>query len=85
MVTDSLVTHFAGRGIPLIPLDAGATAFVTEVDSAVDATTVLIAAGVDPPQPKLAAEITVNHAYRTDHAPAGIPVLPLAVALEWTR
>ena len=85
MVTESLAAHFAGRGIPLIPVDVGAAAFVTEVDSA-DATNVLIAAGFDPPQRELAADITVatsTHAHLADHAPAGTPVLPLAVALEW--
>jgi hypothetical protein len=38
------------------------------------------------PQPRLATEITVStarHAHLADHAPAGVPVLPLAVALEW--
>jgi acyl transferase domain-containing protein/NADP-dependent 3-hydroxy acid dehydrogenase YdfG len=86
MVTESLAAHFAGRGIPLIPLDAGAAAFLTEVDSVDAATNVLIAAGVDLPRPKLAADITIStstHAHLADHAPARTPVLPLAVALEW--
>lgn len=86
MVTTSLAAQFADRGIPLLPFDAGAAAFVTEVDSSDDATNVLITAGTDRPQPKLAAEITVSastHAHLADHSPADTPVLPLAVALEW--
>lgn len=86
MVTESLAAHFAARGVSLIPLDAGAAAFMTEVDSATDATAVLVAADVDPPKPMLAADITVSattHGYLADHAPARTPVLPIAIALEW--
>ncbi|HEX5118836.1 MAG TPA: SDR family oxidoreductase [Pseudonocardiaceae bacterium] len=86
MVTESLAVHFADHGVALIPLDTGARAFVTEVDGADPATTVLIAAGFDAPQPRLATEITVTgttHAHLADHVPARTPVLPLAVALEW--
>jgi acyl transferase domain-containing protein/NADP-dependent 3-hydroxy acid dehydrogenase YdfG len=86
MVTQPLAAQFTDRGVPLIPLDVGATAFVTEVDSPDDASGVLITAGVNPPRSRLATEIVVStdtHAHLADHAPAGIPVLPLAVALEW--
>jgi acyl transferase domain-containing protein/NADP-dependent 3-hydroxy acid dehydrogenase YdfG len=88
MVTASLAAHFAERGVPLIPLDAGARAFVAEIDAADDAVQILIAAGqgVLAARPRVAAEVTVTartHDYLADHAPAGTPVLPLALAAEW--
>jgi acyl transferase domain-containing protein/NADP-dependent 3-hydroxy acid dehydrogenase YdfG len=85
MVTESLAAHFTQRGVALLPLDVGARAFVAEMD-APDAPTVLIAADLDVPRRRLTGEITVSmttHAHLADHAPAGTPVLPLAVALEW--
>jgi hypothetical protein len=93
MVTASHAAHFRGLGIPLIPLDQGARAFVTELGTADDATTVLLAAaseragdvlGAGPP--RLVADATVSaatHGFLADHAPAGVPVLPLAMAMEW--
>jgi hypothetical protein len=36
--------------------------------------------------PRVAVEVTVNartHGFLSDHAPAGVPVLPLAMAMEW--
>jgi hypothetical protein len=88
MVTASLAAHFTERGVPLIPLDAGARAFVAELDAADDAVQILIAAGqgVQAARPRVAAEVTVTartHDYLADHAPAGTPVLPLALAAEW--
>jgi acyl transferase domain-containing protein/NADP-dependent 3-hydroxy acid dehydrogenase YdfG len=90
MVTASLAAHFGQRGVPLIPLDAGARAFVAEIDAADDAVGVLIGAGngieAAAARPRVAAEITVaarTHDYLVDHAPAGTPVLPLAIAMEW--
>ncbi|HEX4705929.1 MAG TPA: polyketide synthase dehydratase domain-containing protein, partial [Pseudonocardiaceae bacterium] len=82
----SLAAHFIQRGVPLIPLEAGARAFVAEVESADDAVEILVVAGQIATHPRTAAEITVNsrtHDYLADHAPAGTPVLPLAMALEW--
>ncbi|HEX4705868.1 MAG TPA: SDR family NAD(P)-dependent oxidoreductase, partial [Pseudonocardiaceae bacterium] len=86
MVNPSLAAHFIQRGVPLIPLAAGARAFVAEVESADDAVEILVGAGQIATHPRTAAEITVNsrtHDYLADHAPAGTPVLPLAMALEW--
>jgi hypothetical protein len=79
MVTESLAAHFAQRGVPLIPLDAGSRAFLAEIDAADDPVCVLIDAGTGP-------GIVVDartHGYLADHAPAGTPVLPLALAAEW--
>jgi acyl transferase domain-containing protein len=90
MVTASLAAHFAQRGVPLIPLDAGARAFVAEVGTADSAVQVLIGAGEDSvpasARPRVAVEVSVDartHEYLADHAPAGVPVLPLALAMEW--
>ncbi|HEX3828486.1 MAG TPA: SDR family oxidoreductase [Sporichthyaceae bacterium] len=88
MVTASLAAHFQQRGVPLIPLDAGAGAFVTEIDSADDVVEVLLGAGdgIGAVRPRIAVDVTVTvgtHDYLVDHAPAGVPVLPLAMALEW--
>ena len=90
MVTASLAAYFTRRGVPLIPLDAGARAFVAEAGAADDAVQVLIGAGADPgamaARPRIAAEVVVDartHGYLADHAPAGVPVLPLAMAVEW--
>jgi acyl transferase domain-containing protein/NADP-dependent 3-hydroxy acid dehydrogenase YdfG len=78
MVTGPLAAHFAQRGVPLIPTGAGARAFVAET-AATDAVCVLIDAGTS-------RDIVVDastHGYLADHAPAGKPVLPLALAAEW--
>jgi acyl transferase domain-containing protein len=90
MVTASLAAHFVQRGVPLIPLDAGAHAFVAEAGAGDGAVQVLIGAGADPgamaARPRIAAEVVVDastHGYLADHAPAGVPVLPLAMAVEW--
>jgi acyl transferase domain-containing protein/NADP-dependent 3-hydroxy acid dehydrogenase YdfG len=79
MVTESLAAHFAQRGVPLLGLDAGARAFVAELDAEDDTVCVLIDAGPG-------RDIVVDartHGYLADHAPADVPVLPLALAAEW--
>src|SRR5207244_7560649 len=93
MVTASHAAHFTRLGVPLIPLAAGARAFVAELGAADDAAPVLVAAARerdgDPlatGPSRVAVEATVNagtHGFLLDHAPAGVPVLPLAMALEW--
>jgi hypothetical protein len=74
-----------------IPVDAAAAAFVAELESADDGPTrVIIGAGGD------ADELTVGGEHRSfwvsvgpadshlaDHGPAGAPVVPIAVAMEW--
>lgn len=76
MVTDDLATHFTRRGIPLIPTAAGAKAFLAEINTD-DGVCVLIDAGPS-------RDIVVDTGgHLADHAPAGTPVLPLALAAEW--
>lgn len=76
MVTGSVAEQFARRGIPLIPTDAGARAFLAETHSG-GPVCVLIDAG---PGRDLVVD---GHGHLADHAPAGTPVLPLALAAEW--
>ncbi len=93
MVTASHAAYFTSLGVPLIPLAAGAQAFVDELGTADDTAHVLLAAAAErdgdvltPSPPRAVVEATVNartHGFLTDHAPAGVPVLPLAMAVEW--
>jgi hypothetical protein len=93
MVTASHAAHFRGLGVPLIPLDAGAQAFAAELGTPDDAASVLLAAASErtgdvlaPGPSGLVVEATVGartHGFLADHAPAGVPVLPLAMAIEW--
>ena len=98
MVTASHAEYFTSLGVPLIPLAAGAQAFVAELSvaelgTADDTAHVLLAAGRERDgdilaagSPRVVVEATVNartHGFLTDHAPAGVPVLPLAMAMEW--
>ncbi|GIF63897.1 hypothetical protein Ais01nite_19320 [Asanoa ishikariensis] len=79
MVTAAHAAHFKSLGIPLIPRDQGAQAFVTELSTADGATTVLLAAADGRTQTVDKA----THGFLADHAPAGVPVLPLAMVIEW--
>jgi len=93
MVTASHAAHFTSLGVPLIPLAAGARAFVAELGTAGDTAHVLLAAAGEadgdllaPGPSRVGVEAAVNartHGFLTDHAPAGVPVLPLAMAVEW--
>jgi hypothetical protein len=93
MVTASHAAHFTSLGVPLIPLAAGARAFVAELGTADDTVHLLVAAaperagGLLATGPsRMAVEATVSartHGFLADHAPAGVPVLPLAMAVEW--
>jgi NAD(P)-dependent dehydrogenase (short-subunit alcohol dehydrogenase family) len=93
MVTAAHAAYFTSLGVPLIPLAAGAQAFVAELGTADDTAHVLLAAARERDGDILAAgpsrvvvEATVSartHGFLTDHAPAGVPVLPLAMAMEW--
>ncbi|WP_203707313.1 type I polyketide synthase, partial [Asanoa iriomotensis] len=86
MVTAAHAAHFNSLGVGMIPLDRGAQAFVAELGTADDATTVLIAAAGPAGNGRLVAEATVTaatHGFLADHAPAGVPVLPLAMAIDW--
>jgi NADP-dependent 3-hydroxy acid dehydrogenase YdfG len=93
MVTASHAAHFTGLGVPLIPLDEGTRAFVAELGTADGAAHVLLAAAdrgtgdsFATGASRLVVEATVGarrHGFLADHAPAGIPVLPVAMAMEW--
>jgi NADP-dependent 3-hydroxy acid dehydrogenase YdfG len=93
MVTASHAAHFRSLGVPLIPLDEGAQAFVAELGTAGDAAHVLLVAASERAGDILATgpsglvvEATVSartHGFLAGHAPAGVPVLPLAMAMEW--
>jgi NAD(P)-dependent dehydrogenase (short-subunit alcohol dehydrogenase family) len=79
MVTAAHAAQFRNLGVPLIPLDVGARAFVTELSTPGDAAQVLLTGGNF-------SEVAVDartHGFLADHAPAGVPVLPLAMAVEW--
>jgi hypothetical protein len=88
MVTAAHAAHFRNLGIPLIPLDAGARAFVAELSMPSDTAQVLLTGGdfSEASPARFAAESTLDartHGFLADHAPAGVPVLPLAMAVEW--
>jgi acyl transferase domain-containing protein len=93
MVSASYAAYFNSLGVPLIPLAAGAQAFVAELGTADEAAQVLLTAVRERDGDPLATgpsrvvvEASVNartHGFLTDHAPAGVPVLPLAMAMEW--
>ncbi|MDX3060288.1 SDR family oxidoreductase, partial [Streptomyces sp. NE06-03E] len=91
MVTPALAAHFGRAGVPLIPTAQGAAAFTAELGApGADTRVVLVAAG-DGPGPAeavtdpAAAQVRIDartHPYLADHDIAGVPVLPVAVALD---
>jgi len=90
MVTPGLAAYFAEQSIPLIPLAAGGASFAAEVAAESEDTQLLISAGDGPVALSagtgLRAQAVVasaRYAPLADHAIAGIPVLPVAMALEW--
>ncbi|MGW1108984.1 SDR family NAD(P)-dependent oxidoreductase [Streptomyces sp. NPDC002540] len=92
MVDSGLRRHLQATGVDLIPLRAGAEAFVREVTAGDGPARVTLVAGERPDaldsgsartllgSVRLTAE---THPYLIDHAVAGAPVLPMALALEW--
>ncbi|MFC8535716.1 SDR family NAD(P)-dependent oxidoreductase [Streptomyces sp. NPDC057249] len=91
MVTPSLAEHFGRSGVPLIPPARGAAAFTAEVAGPAGEPRVVLVAGDDPAAVAPAdgpsrAQVLV-HAdslpQLADHAPADVPVLPVAMALNW--
>ncbi|RKT54502.1 type I polyketide synthase [Saccharothrix australiensis] len=92
MVSPGLAHEFDRRGVPLLDPDAGARAFVAELSAdSPDVRVVVAGAGDGAPHgapPRRAAEVLVDaasHGHLADHAIVGVPVLPLAVVLEWFR
>ncbi|MFF9689625.1 SDR family NAD(P)-dependent oxidoreductase [Streptomyces sp. NPDC014623] len=90
MVTPALAAHFGRSGVPLIPGGPGAAAFTTELSNGGADTRVVIAAGAGPGSAAAvtdpaAAQLRIDahtHPYLADHDVAGVPVLPLALALD---
>jgi NAD(P)-dependent dehydrogenase (short-subunit alcohol dehydrogenase family) len=84
MVTPQLARAFHARGIALIPLLAGARAFVDELGSP-GATEVVIGgllAG-DRDAPSLRRASGRDYPFLRDHSVGGAPVVPVVLALEW--
>ena len=84
MVTPSLAGYLRDVGVPLIPLATGADAFCAELALGPGPVPVLLAAAGG----RYAMVESVHVSHRThpelaDHAPAGIPVLPVASVLDW--
>ncbi|MEO6419646.1 MAG: SDR family oxidoreductase, partial [Polyangiaceae bacterium] len=92
MVTPNLKTHFEQMGVALIPLDLGARMFVAEMEGGGTDVTVVVggtsgegAFGATV-APNVSVEVRVSassHPYLTDHRVAGVPVVPVTLALEW--
>ncbi len=93
MVTPALKAHFESLGVPLIPLDAGGEMLVDEL--ADDSGNVELVLGGEPRMGPLALahgdRVSVlslrtdkaSHPYLADHTIAGVPVVPVVMALEW--
>ncbi len=90
MVTPALRTHFKALGAGLIPLAAGAAAFVDEAlrgtpgfrEVVIEARPASTARAAQPH----ALEVLVtaaSHPFLADHAIGEVPVLPVVMALEW--
>lgn len=91
MVTPPLRKHFQGRGIPLIPLEAGARAFVAEGGAADDVVVMIggeSTSATPPPRRERDAVFDLwvddkSYPYLKDHAVNGVPVVPIALVIEW--
>ncbi|WP_181009448.1 type I polyketide synthase [Streptomyces sp. SM11] len=90
MVTPALAARFGRSGVPLIPLDQGAAAFTAELSSSGGARVILTAgddpAALSPAVDPRRAQLLVRSdtlPQLADHAPAGVPVLPVALVLSW--
>jgi NAD(P)-dependent dehydrogenase (short-subunit alcohol dehydrogenase family) len=92
MVTKPLQEHFRSRGVELIQIDAGARAFVEELETGPtggvelilrqpDRSSIVDGAARDA---TLTIEVVADtHPYLADHAIHGKPVVPVALAIEW--
>ena len=89
MVTPALADRFSDAGIPLIDPDAGARAFVSELDGPADEVLAILTARDDSPVPSgidLVADVVVDarqYPYLSDHRLGGVAVVPVAVVLNW--
>jgi len=91
MVTPPLRQHFRNLGVPLIPLGAGAQAFVAETSRAEHGVVFVGGAGAAPDAlPARSRDATfdirvdrASQPYLADHAVGGAPVVPVALVIEW--
>jgi NAD(P)-dependent dehydrogenase (short-subunit alcohol dehydrogenase family) len=92
MVTPGLAAHFERLGVPLIPLEAGAAAFVAEcLEAPPDQVDVLLGVSSATHAPGATrrpweAAVLVHpstHGFLRDHQLRGNVVVPVAMAIEW--
>ncbi len=94
MVTPALKAHFESMGVPLIPLDTGAQMLVDELVGGNTEQVELVLGGEPRPEalassggsPEVTVDILVDakrNPYLTSHQVKGVPVVPVALVLEW--
>ncbi|MFI5782866.1 SDR family NAD(P)-dependent oxidoreductase [Nocardia sp. NPDC051570] len=90
MVGPELAEQFRRREVELIPAEAGAASFVSELTTDSPDVRVLLAAGdaaaMDPAPDEVTVEIALSdksHPHLRDHAIAGRRIVPLAIMLDW--
>jgi hypothetical protein len=88
MVTPPLARHFASRGIGLIPLEAGAAAFVREASRANGPSTEVLlgSAQLASSTASRRGEVWIDAStlpHLEDHRIRGTVVLPVVMAVEW--
>jgi hypothetical protein len=92
MVDAGLRDHFRSAGVELIPPGSGADAFAREVTAGPGPVRVTLVAGDRPDalgtpagrRPLGTVLVSAaTHPYLSDHAPAGQPVIPMALVVEW--
>jgi malonyl CoA-acyl carrier protein transacylase len=87
MVDAGLRQRFEAMGVALIPLEAGAAAFVEELAAGSGSPEVLLGAPLPlPPAKDVRFDVVVNHdscPHLVDHCIDDVPVLPVVQVLEW--
>ena len=95
MVTPALKARFAELGVPMIPLAVGARMFVDEMTdgqpNSVDlvfggspTAEALLVEGADQREERMAVHVDRgSHPYLSDHAIAGVPVVPVVTVADW--
>ncbi|MFZ5481920.1 MAG: SDR family NAD(P)-dependent oxidoreductase [Myxococcota bacterium] len=84
MVTPALKKQFEAMGVPLLPLDAGARAFVTEL-AGPGAIETVVGGEIAPAKERTETRRVTSRDFPSlrDHAIGGRPVFPVALAAEW--
>lgn len=91
MVTEALAERLRDRGAPLIDPQVGAEAFAAELEAPHGDVLAVLNEGdgrgmLAPADDRIAAGITVaapRYSYLADHEIGGVPVVPVAVVLDW--